>query len=34
MDLTYHRIAVLVWGRVVKDIPAFCQTLVQALKTE
>ncbi len=23
----------LVWGRVVKDIPAFCQTLVQALET-
>lgn len=22
----------LVWGRVVKDIPAFCRTLVQALK--
>jgi protease I len=24
----------LVWGRVVKDIPAFCRTLVQALKAE
>jgi hypothetical protein len=34
MDLTHHRIAVLVWGCVVKDIPAFCRTLVQALKTE
>ena len=22
----------LVWGRVVKDIPAFCRTLIQALK--
>ena len=22
----------LVWGRVVKDIPAFCRTLVQALR--
>lgn len=24
----------LVWGRVVKDIPAFCRTLVRALKTD
>lgn len=24
----------LVWGRVVKDIPAFCRTLVKALKAE
>ncbi len=24
----------LVWGRVVKDIPAFCRTLVQALKEQ
>ena len=24
----------LVWGRVVKDIPAFCRTLIQALKTQ
>lgn len=24
----------LVWGRVVKDIPPFCRTLVQALKTK
>jgi protease I len=23
-----------VWGRVVKDIPAFCRTLITALKTE
>jgi len=24
----------LVWGRVVKDIPAFCRTLIQALKAQ
>jgi len=24
----------LVWGRVVKDIPAFCRTLMQALKAQ
>jgi len=34
VDEAAFRDGTLVWGRVVKDIPAFCRTLVSALKQE